>query len=122
MNFPASHPLWMWLYFGVFGSAGVILFALIVWNWMKLLKLAEGYLRSASKWSMIGYMFLFFAAWFACGIGGSPGNLLSTNPDTHYLTGAIYAAVLAMFFSVPGWLCVLIGQRKLLRGIQTEKG
>ena len=74
MNFPASHPLWMWLYFGVFGSAGVILFVLIVWNWMKLLKLAKGYLRSAAIWSMIGYMFLFFAAWFACGIGGSPGN------------------------------------------------
>jgi hypothetical protein len=107
----------MWLYFGAFGSTSVILFTLIVWNWMKLLKLAEGYLRSSAKWSMIGYMFLFFSAWFACGIGGSPGNLLSANPETHFPAGAIYAAVLAMFFSMPGWLCVLIGQRKILRGM-----
>jgi len=71
---------------------------------------------------MIGYMFLFFSAWFACGIGGSPGNLLSTNPGTHYLTGAIYAATLAMFFSVPGWLCVLIGLRKMLKSVQSETG
>ena len=122
MNFPASHPSWMWLYFGALGTVGVILFALIVWNWMKVLKLAKGFQRSAAKWSMIGYMFLFFSAWFACGIGGSPGNLLSTNPGTHYLTGAIYAAALAMFFSVPGWLCVLIGLRKMLKGIQSETG
>ncbi|UCE40177.1 MAG: hypothetical protein JSV17_12000 [Candidatus Aminicenantes bacterium] len=121
MNFPASHPLWMWLYFGTFGTIGIILFTLIVWNLMKVLKLADGFQRSAAKWSMIGFMFLFFSAWFACGIGGSPGNLLSTNPDTHYLTGAILAAALAMFFSVPGWLCVLIGQRKMLRALQQEK-
>jgi hypothetical protein len=31
MNLPETHPLWMWLYFGVFGSAGVILITLIVW-------------------------------------------------------------------------------------------
>jgi hypothetical protein len=111
----------MWLYFGTFGSIGVILFALIVWNWMKFQKMAAGFQRSAAKWNMIGYMFLFFSAWFACGIGGSPGNLLSTDSSSHFLSGATYAAVLAMFFSVPGWLCVLIGQRKLLKGFESEK-
>ena len=121
MNFPASHPLWMWLYFGAFGSIGVILFALIVWNWMKFQKTEAGFQRSAAKWTMIGYMFLFFSAWFACGIGGSPGNLLSGDSTTHFLPGATLAAVLAMFFSVPGWLCILIGQRKMLKGVQSGK-
>lgn len=121
MNFPESHPNWMWLYFGIFATVGVILFTLVVWNWMKALKRAEGYLRSATKWSMAGYMFIFFSAWFACGIGGSPGNLLSANSDTHNLVAAIWAAVLAMFFSVPGWACLLVSQRKMLKGIQSEK-
>jgi hypothetical protein len=65
MNFPATHPLWMWLYFGLFGSAGIILFTLIAFQWKRIHVLTKGYLRSAAKWSMFGYMFLFFAAWFA---------------------------------------------------------
>ena len=65
MNFAATHPLWMWLYFGIFGSAGVILFTLIVFQWVKYHALAKGYQRSAARWSMVGHMFLFFAAWFA---------------------------------------------------------
>jgi hypothetical protein len=90
MNFPESHPNWMWLYFGIFATAGTILFTLVVWNWMKVLKLAKG-------------------------------NLLSANSDTHNLVAAIWAAVLAMFFSVPGWACLLVSQRKILKGIQSEK-
>jgi hypothetical protein len=55
----------MWLYFGVFGSAGVILITLIVWQWIQFHALAKGYQRSAAKWSMFGYVFLFAAATFA---------------------------------------------------------
>ncbi len=29
--------------------------------------------------------------------------------------------MLSMFFSVPGWACVLIGQRKLLHGAQADR-
>jgi hypothetical protein len=65
MGFPDTHPLCMWLYFGAFGSAGIILITLIAWNWMKYHALARGYARSAARWNMVGYMFLFFAAWFA---------------------------------------------------------
>jgi hypothetical protein len=65
MNFSETHPLWMWLYFGAFGSAGVILVTLIAWHWMKFHALAKGYLRSAAKWNMFGYVFLFAAATFA---------------------------------------------------------
>jgi hypothetical protein len=55
----------MWLYFGVFGSVGLILITLIAWQWIKYHTLAKGYLRSAAKWSMFGYVFLFTAAVFA---------------------------------------------------------
>ena len=65
MNLPETHPLWMWLYFGIFGSAGLILITLIVWQWIRFHTLAKGYLRSAAKWNMFGHVFLFAAATFA---------------------------------------------------------
>ena len=61
MDFPLTHPAWMWLYFGVLGTAGTILFILIMWNWMKYHSFATGNRRVALKWNAIGYMFLFFA-------------------------------------------------------------
>jgi len=118
MNFSASHPIWMWVYFGAFGSASAVLFTLVVWNWLKVHSLAKGALRSAIKWNIIGYMFLFFGAWFACGIGGPPGNLLSPDLTIHNLNIATGAAVRSMFFSVPGWACVLVGQHKMIRAIK----
>jgi len=119
MNFPASHPTWMWLYFGTFGTLEAVLFTLVVWHWMKVHALVKGLMRSAAKWSVVGYMFLFFAAWFACGVGGPPGNMLSSNPTAHNLSAAISAATLSMFFSVPGWACVLMSQRMMMRGLQS---
>ena len=120
MNFSVSHPLWMWLYFGMFGSAGAILFTLIVWHWMKVHPLVKGYHLSAARWNIVGYMFLFFAAWFACGIGGPPGNMLSPDPAAQNLFAAIGAATLSMFFSVPGWACVLVSQRRMFQGIRLD--
>jgi hypothetical protein len=120
MNFPNTHPLWMWLYFGIFGSTGLVLFILIVWNWLKYHAQANGAQRKASRWLIFGYFFLFCAAWFACGIGGGPGNMLGTERAFNQMA-ATGAATLAMFFSVPGWICVLIGQRKLLRNLPPEK-
>lgn len=112
MNFPLSHPVWMWLYFGAFGTLGIILFILVLWSWMKYHAAVKGNLRSAARWTATGYMFLFFAQWFACGIGGPPGNMLS--PDMANYGAAVGAASLAMFFSVPGWACLFVAQRKLL--------
>lgn len=87
---------------------------------MKVHALVKGYQRSAARWGMVGYMFLFFAAWFACGIGGPPGNMLSPDPAAQNAFLAIFEATLSMFFSVPGWACVLVGQRKMLQGAQSE--
>lgn len=115
MNFPISHPVWMFLYFGTFGTAGAVLFTLTIWYWMKAHALAQGPLRSALKWNAFGYMFLFFAAWFACGIGGPPGNLLSADPAIPNLYAGTGSALLSMFFSVPGWALVMVGQRKTVQ-------
>ncbi len=117
MNFPTTHPIWMWLYFGLFGSAGVLLFSLLAWNWMKLHARISGWMRSAARWAMIGSVFLFFAGWFACGIGGPPGNLLSVVGSTHNPGAAIGAAALSMFFSVPGWGCLLIAVTRARHGL-----
>ena len=115
-----SFPTWVWLYFGTFGTVGALLFTLIAWNWMKVHSLAAGWLRSAAKWTMVGLMFLFVAAYFACGIGGPPGSLLSHDQLTHDLEAAYDSALLAIFFSVPGWACVLVGTLRMLRGIRSE--
>ena len=115
MNFPK----WVWIYFGSFGTAGAILFTLVVWYWIKVLSSAKDTLRSAAKWNMVGLMFLFIAAWFACGIGGPPGSLLSHDQLTHDLESAYDSAILSIFFSVPGWACMLVGMRKMLQGIRS---
>lgn len=65
MNFPSTHPNWMWLYFGGFAVLGMILFILTIWNWMKYHASVKGNLRSAALWNGLGYLFLFFSGWFA---------------------------------------------------------
>jgi hypothetical protein len=75
MNFPSSYPLWIWLYFGTLGSVSAVFF-FIAWDWYKSRSLVKGLLRSVLTWNMFGYMFLFTGAYFACGIGGTPGGNL----------------------------------------------
>jgi hypothetical protein len=118
-EYTLTHPLWMWIYFGAFGLSGAILFTLILWQLMKYHVLARGYLRSAARWNIIGYAFLFSAAWFACGVGGTPGNLLSPDPAAHNPAVATSVAALSIFLSVPGWACLLVAQSRLLRGAQS---
>jgi hypothetical protein len=113
MNFPPTHPIWMWLYFGAFGTAGIVFFALTMLSWTRYHARVGGRLRSAARWTAIGYMFLFFAQWFACGVGGPPGNLLSSNPLDYNAFAAAGAASLSMFFSAPGWICLFAGQQRL---------
>lgn len=110
----------MWLYFGVFGTADVVLLALVFWTWMRYHAMAEGYQRSAARWNILGYVCLFAAGWFACGIGAPMGNLLSSDPAAGYKAAAVMASTLSMFFTVPGWLFLLLGQRKLLKGAKEQ--
>jgi hypothetical protein len=116
-----SSPAWVWLYFGAFGTVGAVLYTLVAWCWMKLHSRASGSLRSTAKWSMVALMFLFIAAYFACGIGSPPGSLLSPEQSTHDLEAAYDSALLAIFFSVPGWACALVSMTKLLQSIKLHE-
>jgi hypothetical protein len=120
MNLPAHFPAWMYLYFAVLGSVALILLALVFWTWMKVNRLAKGHIRIALKWNAFGYFFLFAASWFACGIGAGPGNLLSLDASMHNYFLASMSAVSGMLASVAGWVCLLIGQRKLLKGLDAK--
>ena len=115
MNFPVSHPLWMWLYFGFFGTAGVILFTLVIWYAMKARSGATGQQRKSATWNMVGFLFLFLSSYAGCGIGGPPGNLLSSTPGLADTTFALIASAMAIGYSIPGWACLLMAQRVLLK-------
>ena len=114
-----SFPTWVWLYFGGLGTVGAVLYSLVVWYWMRLRASTEGATRSIATWNVVGLMFLFIAAYFACGIGGPPGSLMSKDASTHALDAAYDSALLSIFFSVPGWACVCVGMRKMLRGARS---
>ena len=120
MNFPSTHPSWMWLYFGVLGTAGMVMFILAMWSVAKLRKNSNQRLGKAIRLNMIGYMFLFISSWFACGIGGPPGNMLSADATVHNQLGALGAASMAMFFSVPGWSFLFLGYRSMLNSLLIE--
>ena len=120
MNFPSTHPSWMWLYFGVFGTAGIVMFILAMWSVAKLRKNSNQRLGKAIKQNMIGYMFLFISSWSACCIGGPPGNLLSADATVHNQLAALGAASMAMFFSVPGWSFLFLGYRSMLNSLLNE--
>ena len=64
-------------------------------------------------------MFLFIAAYFACGIGGPPGSLLSHDQLTHDLEAAYDSALLSIFFSVPGWACVFVAMLRTWRATRS---
>jgi hypothetical protein len=111
-----GYSIWSVLYYGVFGLASTVFFVLTVWTWYKNRPSMTGQLRSAVGWSVLGYLFLFVAAYMACGIGAPPGGrLLSADVASRNFDWAAVAAVLSKFFSLPGWICVFIGMRKLMK-------
>ena len=118
MNYPATHPVWMWLYFGGLSSVGLIVYVAIAWRLTTVYAAAEGRVRSAARWAMFGSAFMFLALWFACGIGGPPGNMLSSDVATHSLEFATNAALGSAFFSVPAWGCLLVA----LMGVSDSNG
>lgn len=112
----AGYPVWQLVYFGTLGSASAAFFVSTAWAWFKSRSSITGLLRSAIGWSMLGYLFLFIAAYMACGIGGRPGgSLLSTDVAARNTDWGTTAALLSKFFSLPGWVCVFVGMRKLLK-------
>jgi hypothetical protein len=109
------------LYYGVFGLASTVFFILTVWAWYKNRSSIPEQLRSAAGWNVLGYLFLFVAAYMACGIGAPPGGrLLSADVASRNFDWAAVAALLSKFFSLPGWACVFVGMRKLMKWNQVR--
>lgn len=119
MNLPSGFAAWVFLYFAISGTIAMALVALIYWTWMKTTRLSTGALRSGLAWNAVGNIFTFSAAWFACGIGAGPGFLLSSDPTMHRPFLALAAGVAGMFTSVVGWACLLVGIRKILKGLES---
>jgi hypothetical protein len=90
------------------------MFILAIWSVAKLRKNSNQRFSKALRQNMIGHMFLYISSWFACGIGGPPGNMLSADAATHNQFAALAAASMAMFFSVPGWSFLFLGYRSML--------
>ncbi len=115
MGYPSTHPAWMWLYFGGLSSVGLVIYCLASWRLTKLYAASTGDLRSAVRYALFGATFMFLALWFACGIGGPPGNMLSADASTHSFEFALNAAVGSTFFSVPAWGCLLMALIRVTR-------
>ena len=114
MNLLDSYDSWVPLYFGTLGSLNVLLFVVVIYYWYRSYSLTSSEQKSISLWTMSGCFFLFFAGYFACGIGGQPGFLLSPDESLHNYTYAYRAAMLGMACNVPGWFCMLMAQRKMM--------
>ena len=111
-----DYPAWQWVYFGVLGTVGAVFFVLTLWTWFRGRRSTTGGPRSAVAWIMGGLVLLFVAAYMACGIGGFPGgNLLSSDATAHKPDWGRTAAELSILFSAPGWICMFVGMRKLLK-------
>src|SRR3972149_2482674 len=121
MKIPVEFPAWMWMYFALLGSLAILFVALTFWAWLKTTRLTSGSLKRALRWQVGGYATLFAAVWFACGIGGPPGNLLSTEDSLRNIEAATGAALAGMFFSVVGWVLLWMAMRIMLKSIETKR-
>ncbi|MCL5771297.1 MAG: hypothetical protein M1479_03370 [Actinobacteria bacterium] len=113
MNLPATHPIWLWIYFGIMGTVSLILLALILWT--RLVIISKKGKDSAGRMITLGIVLLFCSGWMACGIAGPPGNLLSKDISSHNQIAATWASIASMAFAVIGWICILIGYKLILK-------
>lgn len=118
MNTPSYFPTALYLYFAAAGTVVLVLVTLVFWTWLRTTRLTHGRLRSGLAWIAAGFVFLFAAQWFACGIGAGPGFLLSTDASMHQPFLASAAAVAGMFCSVVGWALVLVGFTRIRKGVR----
>jgi hypothetical protein len=104
--------------FGIGGGLITLFFLGSVWNWARKRPALSGSERTGSDLRMVGSVFYVIAAWDLCGLLGS---LLSHDQVTHDLEAAYDSAMLSIFFSVPGWACMLVGMWKMLQGIRSDE-
>ena len=101
-------------YYGILGTAILVLFVALVWEWTRRRPTLSGSARTASDLRMVGYYFLVMATWSLCGIFGivtfalQPQVMLDRGlqPTALMLTSHVMAE-LAL-----GWLFVFLAARR----------
>jgi uncharacterized membrane protein YgdD (TMEM256/DUF423 family) len=83
---------------------------------MNMDRIAMGYPKTALKRNTAGHVFELIALWFTYGIGAESGSLLNRNPSMHNPFFVPMATIYGISASVLGWICFLVGQRKLPNG------
>jgi hypothetical protein len=101
-------------YYGILGTAILVLFVALVWEWTRRRPTLSGPARTASDLRMVGCYFLVMATWSLCGIFGivtyalQPQVMLDRGlqPTAQMLTSHVMAE-LAL-----GWLFVFLAARR----------
>ena len=101
-------------YYGILGTAILVMFVCLVWDWMRKRLTLSGSARIASDLRIVGHYFLVVATWSLCGIFGivtyalQPQIMLARGlqPTALMLTSHVMAE-----FAV-GWCFVLLASRK----------
>ena len=91
--------------FGIGGTLILLFFIGILWLWAKERIALKGSSTTAADLKLVGYVFMLIAAWFVCGMAGTPflkalEGVAPTSP------------VHVIIFLVLGWLFLFLGHYK----------
>jgi len=104
------------IFFGIGGGSITLILLGLIWCWAKNRDELGENTKTAADLQMLGYIFLAFASWTVCGIGGVPGYALYPAKMLQFQTLPILFSLLAkvMIFFILGWFFILLGQLKLI--------
>jgi len=101
-------------YYGILGTAILVLFLFLVWDWMRRRPTLSDSARIASDLRMVGYFFLVTATWSLCGIFGIVTYALQ--PQIMLARGLQPAAVMltshVMAELALGWFFLFLAARR----------
>jgi hypothetical protein len=101
-------------YYGVLGTAILVLFLVLVWDWVRRRPTLSAAARTASDLRMVGYYFLVTATWSLCGIFGIVTYALQ--PQIMLARGLQPAAIMltshVMAELTLGWFFLFLATRK----------
>ncbi len=91
--------------FGIGGTLILLLFMGTLWLWTKERKALKGPSATAADFKLVGYVFMLIAAWFVCGIAGTP--FLKA-----FEGQAPSSPIHVLIFLVLGWLFLFLSHYK----------
>lgn len=111
-------------YYGILGTAILVLFLFLVRDWVRRRPSLSGPLRAAGDLRMVGHYFLVTATWSLCGIFGIVTYALQ--PEVMLARGLQPAAVMltshVMAELTLGWFFLVLASRKEVAGTQAAEG